>query len=76
VLASIPGASLVLVQFLEIHTFAFETTLSGVAYARRIVQWRGEGYIVKLIFLKPPASRRHWREWQCGFAKADTMYVP
>ena len=36
----------------EGRTFAFETTLSGLAYARRIVQWRGEGYIVKLIFLK------------------------
>jgi predicted ABC-type ATPase len=36
----------------EGRTFAFETTLSRLAYARRIVQWRGEGYIVKLIFLK------------------------
>ena len=36
----------------EGRTFAFETTLSGQAYARRIVQWRGEGYTVKLIFLK------------------------
>jgi predicted ABC-type ATPase len=34
------------------ESFAFETTLSGLAYARRIDQWRGEGYIVKLIFLK------------------------
>jgi predicted ABC-type ATPase len=33
-------------------SFAFETTLSGLAYGRRIVQWRGEGYTVKLIFLK------------------------
>jgi len=32
--------------------FAFETTLSGLAYARRIVEWREEGYTVKLIFLK------------------------
>ena len=32
--------------------FAFETTLSGLAYARRVAQWRGDGYTVKLIFLK------------------------
>ena len=32
--------------------FAFETTLSGLAYTRRIALWRGEGYTVKLIFLK------------------------
>ena len=34
------------------ETFAFETTLSGLAYARRIPQWRTSGYRVKLIFLK------------------------
>ena len=33
-------------------TFAFETTLSGLAYARRIPQWRSAGHTVKLIFLK------------------------
>ena len=33
-------------------SFAFETTLSGLVYARRITGWRGEGYTVKLIFLK------------------------
>src|SRR5256885_5762660 len=32
--------------------FAFETTLSGLAYARRIALWRSEGYTVKLILLK------------------------
>ncbi len=33
-------------------SFAFETTLSGVAYARRIFEWRSMGYAVKLIFLR------------------------
>lgn len=33
-------------------SFAFETTLSGLAYAQRIAQWRSGGYTVKLIFLK------------------------
>jgi predicted ABC-type ATPase len=32
-------------------SFAFETTLSGVTYARRIPGWRDAGYLVKLIFL-------------------------
>jgi predicted ABC-type ATPase len=34
--------------------FAFETTLSGRGYARRIQQWQGLGYIVKLVFLRLP----------------------
>jgi predicted ABC-type ATPase len=36
----------------EGRSFAFETTLSGLAYAHRIDHWRRDGYIVKLIFLK------------------------
>lgn len=33
-------------------SFAFETTLSGRAYATRIARWRTLGYTVKLIFLR------------------------
>ena len=33
------------------ESFAFETTLSGRTYVRRIHQWRAQGYSVKLIFL-------------------------
>ena len=33
-------------------SFAFETTLSGLVYARRIARWRALGYTVKLIFLR------------------------
>ena len=33
------------------RSFAFETTLSGLGYARRIRQWRSSGYVVKLIYL-------------------------
>ncbi len=43
----------------EIHThvrkknsFAFETTLSGRAYARLIPLWQAKGYMVKLFFLQ------------------------
>ncbi len=35
----------------EGHSFAFETTLSGLIYARRIAGWRAAGFAVKLIFL-------------------------
>jgi predicted ABC-type ATPase len=36
------------------HNFAFETTLSGLAYSRLIPLWRKHGYNVKLIFLQLP----------------------
>lgn len=34
--------------------FAFETTLSGLSYLRRIGQWRARGYRVSLFFLSLP----------------------
>lgn len=33
------------------RSFAFETTLSGRTYARKIQEWQESGYHVKLIFL-------------------------
>ena len=36
-------------------SFAFETTLSGRGYARRIPRWRDQGYRVKLFFLWLPS---------------------
>jgi predicted ABC-type ATPase len=33
------------------NSFAFETTLSGLSYAKMIPMWRDSGYLVKLIFL-------------------------
>lgn len=35
-------------------SFAFETTLSGVTYARRIPEWKRQGYHVKVVFLSLP----------------------
>ncbi len=32
-------------------SFAFETTLSGHTYLKRITEWRATGFVVKLIFL-------------------------
>ena len=37
------------------ESFAFETTLSGRGYARRIPRWREQGYRVKLFFLRLPS---------------------
>ena len=36
------------------ESFAFETTLSGLAYLRHIAAWRALGYRVSLIFLSLP----------------------
>jgi len=35
-------------------SFAIETTLSGLGYARAIPEWRKQGYYVKLMFLQLP----------------------
>lgn len=58
--AAIQAARLTL-EAIEQHvarreSFAFETTLSGRAYARRIPQWRALGYRVELYFLSLPAA--------------------
>lgn len=36
------------------RSFAFETTLSGLGYARQIPEWRRMGYFVNLVFLSLP----------------------
>jgi len=36
------------------ESFAFETTLSGHTYIRRIRSWRSAGYVVKVLFLSLP----------------------
>jgi predicted ABC-type ATPase len=36
------------------ETFAFETTLAGVGYLRRIRHWRNLGYHVSLFYLRLP----------------------
>ena len=39
----------------EGRSFAFETTLSGRAYASMIPRWREQGYRVRLFFLRLPS---------------------
>jgi predicted ABC-type ATPase len=36
-------------------SFAFETTLSGRGYLKRIACWRAAGYLVELLFLSLPS---------------------
>ncbi len=36
------------------HSFAFETTLSGLAYLKKIALWQAHGFQVKLWFLSLP----------------------
>jgi predicted ABC-type ATPase len=36
------------------HSFAFETTLSGLTYLKKIALWQAHGYQVKLWFLSLP----------------------
>lgn len=38
------------------ESFAFETTLSGKTYARKIAQWQQFGYRVELFFLSLPSA--------------------
>jgi predicted ABC-type ATPase len=34
------------------ESFAFETTLSGLAYAKRLARWKAAGYRIQIVFLK------------------------
>lgn len=38
------------------ESFAFETTLSGLAYLRHIQEWKKQGYHVTLFFLSLPSA--------------------
>jgi predicted ABC-type ATPase len=37
--------------------FAFETTLSGLAYVRRLKRWKAAGYRIEIIFLRLASPR-------------------
>jgi len=37
------------------HDFGFETTLSSRRYARRILDWRNQGYRIVLIYIRLPS---------------------
>jgi predicted ABC-type ATPase len=55
------SAGRIMLEMIEKHvdigtSFAFETTLSGLGYARMIPQWRALGYFVELYFLALPTA--------------------
>ena len=56
--AAVRAARIMLESITELErrgeSFAFETTLSGLVYARRIRRWREFGYHVTLFFLSLP----------------------
>ena len=65
-------------HLLQGRSFAFETTLSGLAYAQQIPEWRRRGYHVKLIFLSLPSvemavARVSARVSQGGHAIAEVV---
>ncbi len=60
------------------HSFAFETTLSGLAYLKKIALWQAHGYQVKLWFLSLPnediaVSRVARRVLQGGHTIPETV---
>jgi predicted ABC-type ATPase len=56
--AAVKAARIMLESITELErrgeSFAFETTLSGLVYAKRIRRWREAGYHVTLFFLSLP----------------------
>jgi predicted ABC-type ATPase len=37
--------------------FAFESTLSGLRYAKRIRDWKAEGYAVEIVYIRLPSPQ-------------------
>jgi predicted ABC-type ATPase len=55
-LAAVASARLVLAELDRLaatrEDFAFESTLSGLAYVRRLRRWKQAGYFIKIVFLR------------------------
>lgn len=60
-LAAVKAGRLVLAEVDQLAAsrvdFAFETTLSGLGYARRIRAWKKAGYRIEIVYLKLQSSR-------------------
>jgi predicted ABC-type ATPase len=40
-------------RLIEAHAeFAFESTLSGLQYAKRIADWKKRGYLIEIVYLR------------------------
>src|SRR4051794_37373509 len=57
-------------------SFAFETTLAGHTYIRRIRSWRSAGFVVKLLFCHCAMPMRQLRAWRFGLSKVAIMCRP
>ena len=67
-------AGRIMLEELDAHTraersFAFETTLAGRHYVRRIARWRASGYAVKLLFLELPSPEAALRRVRLRVSK-------
>ena len=55
-LAALASGRLVLTELDRLakarEDFAFESTLSGLAYAGRLLRWKQDGYFIKIVFLQ------------------------
>lgn len=54
-------AGRIMLQEIDAHaaagrSFAFETTLAGHTYVRRVAAWRASGYFIELVFLSLPSA--------------------
>lgn len=60
-LAALAGARLFLVELDRLargrNDFAFETTLSGLGYLRRLKRWKAAGYRIEIVFLRLPSPQ-------------------
>ena len=60
-LAALSGGRIFLAQLDRLARaradFAFETTLSGLVYLRRLKRWKAAGYRIEIIFLRLPSPR-------------------
>jgi predicted ABC-type ATPase len=37
--------------------FAIESTLSGVHYAKRLEDWKGRGYLIEIVYIRPASPQ-------------------
>jgi predicted ABC-type ATPase len=40
--------------------FAFESTLSGLHYARRLADWRSRGYLIEIVYIRLASPQLAW----------------
>jgi predicted ABC-type ATPase len=55
--------------------FAFESTLSGLTYVRRLESWRREGYRVEIVYLRLKSSQLALRRVAARVRDADMTYL-